>query len=209
MTALLAHLLTDLFTVSHPGRVQFGVHAEAALELAHQHVNLNVARAGDHHLMGFGVVDHTEGGILFVEADEAAAYLFILAAGLRGDGPGVAGLGKLHRSQLHHLLGVAQRLAGLQAVHFSDGADIAAGDLLDLLVLLALDGIQAAKLLCFAGGGIVESHIAGDLAGNREYLPYWSEMVLNTMAAVEPLGSRLTSTAFSPDSSAAFSAGIS
>ena len=43
----------------------------------------------------------------------------------------------------------------------------------------------------------------------REYLPYWSEMVLKTMAAVAPLGSRLTSTPFSPDSSVAFSAGIS
>ena len=43
----------------------------------------------------------------------------------------------------------------------------------------------------------------------REYLPYWSEMVLNTMAAVGPLGSRLTSRASSPDSSVPASAGIS
>ena len=43
----------------------------------------------------------------------------------------------------------------------------------------------------------------------REYLPYWSEMVLNTMAAVGPLGSRSTVTVSSPDSSVAVSAGIS
>ena len=41
-----------------------------------------------------------------------------------------------------------------------------------------------------------------------EYLPYWSEMVLNTMAAVGPLGSMATSMAL-PSSSWAASAGIS
>ncbi len=117
--------------------------------------------------MGFGVIDHVEGGVLLVEADEAAAHLLVLAPGLGGDGPGIAGLGELHRSQLHHVLGIAQRLAGLEAVHLGDGADVTAGDLLDLLVLLALDGIQTAQLLGLAGGGIVEGHIAGDLTGNH------------------------------------------
>ena len=51
--------------------------------------------------------------------------------------------------------------------------------------------------------------ILPEMTFTREYLPYWSEMVLKTMAAVGPLGSRLTWTAFSPDSSAASSAGIS
>ena len=41
-----------------------------------------------------------------------------------------------------------------------------------------------------------------------EYLPYWSEMVLKTMAAVGPLGSQATSTSL-PSSSCAVSAGIS
>ena len=39
-------------------------------------------------------------------------------------------------------------------------------------------------------------------------MPYWSEMVLKTMAAVGPLGSKATSTSL-PASSLAFSAGIS
>ena len=41
-----------------------------------------------------------------------------------------------------------------------------------------------------------------------EYLPYWSEMVLNTMAAVGPLGSKATWMSL-PSSSWAASAGIS
>ena len=117
--------------------------------------------------MGLRVVDHVEGGILLIEADEARANLLVLPPGLGGDGPGVAGLGKGHRGQLHGALGIAEGLAGLQAVHLGDSADVAAGDLLDLLVLLALDGVEPAQLLGLAGGGVVEVHIAGDLTGDH------------------------------------------
>ena len=166
MAALLADLLADLLAVGHPGSIQLGLNAEAALQLAHQHVNLDVARAGDNDLMGLGVVDHVEGGVLLVEADKAGAHLLILTPGLGGDGAGIAGLRKRHGGQLYHALGVAQGLAGLQAVHLGDGADVAAGDLFDFLVLLALDGIQAAQLLGLAGVGVIKGHVAGNLTGD-------------------------------------------
>ena len=166
MTALLAHLLADLLAVGHPGGIQLRIHTEAALQLADQHINLNVTGAGDHHLVGLGVIHHRKGGIFLVQADQAGANLLVLATGLGGDGAGIAGLGKLHGGQLHNFLRIAEGVAGLDPVHLGDGADIAAGDLLDFLVLLALDGVQAAQLLSFPGGGIVERHIAGDLAGN-------------------------------------------
>ena len=45
------------------------------------------------------------------------------------------------------LAGVAQGIAGLDLLHLADGADIAAGQLLDLHGLLAPHGVQAAQLL--------------------------------------------------------------
>src|SRR5699024_9446927 len=82
MTTLLADLLADLLTVGDSGRIQLSLYAEATLELADQYVDLDIAGAGDHHLMGLGVVDHAESGILFVEADEAGAHLLVLTTGL-------------------------------------------------------------------------------------------------------------------------------
>ena len=166
MTALLLHGLADLFTVGHARGVELGVHAEAGLELAHEHVDLNVARAGDDHLMGLGVVDDGKGRVFLVQTVEAGAELFLLAAGLGRDGAGVAGLGVGHTRQLDDALRVAEGVAGLNAVHLGDGADVAAADLLDLLVLLALEGVETAELFGVAGGGVVEGHIAGDLAAD-------------------------------------------
>ena len=166
MTALLLHGLADLFTVGNARGVELGVHAEAGLELAHEHVDLNVARAGDDHLMGLGVVDDGKGRVLFIEAVEAGAELFLLTAGLGRDGAGVAGLGVGHTGELDDALRVAEGVAGLDAVHLGDGADVAAADLLDLLVLLALEGVETAELFGVAGGGVVEGHIAGDLAAD-------------------------------------------
>ena len=167
MTTLLADLLTNLLAVSHPGCIQLSFHAKAALELAHQHIDLDIAGAGNHHLVSLGVVDHAEGGILFVKAEKTGAHLFILATGLGSNGTGIAGLGKLHGRQLHHVLGIAQGIAGLKPIHLGNGADVSAGNLLDFLSLLAADGVQTAQLLGLAGRGIIKGHVAGNLAGNN------------------------------------------
>ena len=116
--------------------------------------------------MGLGVVDDGKGRVFLVQTVEASAKLFLLAAGLGRDGAGVAGLGVGHTRQLDDALRVAEGVAGLDAVHLGDGADVAAADLLDLLVLLALEGVETAELFGVAGGGVVEGHIAGDLAAD-------------------------------------------
>ena len=164
IAALLADGGADLFTVSHSGSGQLGIHAEAALELGAQHVDLNIAGTGDHGLVGLGVVHHVEGGILLVELVEAGTQLLHLLLGLGGDGTAVAGLGIVHAVETHDALGVAQGVAGLDLIHLADGADVAAADLLDLLALLALHDVQAAQLLGVAGGGVIQGHIAGDPA---------------------------------------------
>ena len=116
--------------------------------------------------MGLGVVGDVEGGVLLVQLVEAGAHLLHFLLDLGGDGPLIAGGRVGHGGEDHHVLGVAQGVAGLDLVHLADGADVAAADLLDLLALLALHGVQAAQLLGAVGGGVIEGHIAGDLAAD-------------------------------------------
>ena len=82
VAALLGDGLADLLAVGHPGLLQLHVHAEAGLELGHQHIGLDVAGGGEHHLVGLCVVDHGEGGILLVEAGQTGGDLVVLTAGL-------------------------------------------------------------------------------------------------------------------------------
>ena len=107
-----------------------------------------------------------EGGVLLVELVEAGAHLLHLLLDLGGNGPLIAGCGILDPLQDHHILGIAQGVAGLDPVHLADGADVAAADFLDFLALLALHAVQAAQLLGVAGGGVIQGHIAGDLAAH-------------------------------------------
>ena len=51
----------DLLAISNASGLKLGLDAEAALELCAQNVNLNVACAGDDHLMGPCVVDEGKG----------------------------------------------------------------------------------------------------------------------------------------------------
>ncbi len=164
MAALLLHGLADLFAVGDARGIQLRVHAEAGLELGDQHVDLDIAHAGNDHLVRFGIVGDGKGGIFLVQAVEAGAELFLLAARLGRDGAGVARLGIRHTGKDNDVLRVAQGVAGAHAVHLGDGADVAAADLLDFLVLLALERVEAAELFGVAGGGVVQGHIARDPA---------------------------------------------
>ena len=165
MAAVGLHLLLDGFAIGHAGGAQLSLHAEAALQAGHQHVQLHVAGAGEDHLAGLGVVDHGEGGIFLVHAGQACGHLVVLTAGLGGDGLGVAGLCEGDTLQSHHLTGVAQGVAGLDLVHLADGADVAAGELLDFLCLLAGHLVQTAQLFSRAGAGVDQGQVRGDDAG--------------------------------------------
>ena len=166
IAAPLLHLGADLLTVSNTGSRQLRLHAEAALELGAQDIDLDIAGAGNDGLVGLGVVGDMEGGILLIELVEAGAHLLHFLLDLGGNGPLIAGGGILDALQNHHVLGIAQGVAGLDPVHLADGADVAAADLLDFLALLALHAVQAAQLLGVAGGGVIQGHITGDLAAN-------------------------------------------
>ena len=165
MTAVGLHLFLDLLTVGNLGGAEDGIHTETALQLGHQHIQLLVAQAGQNQLSGLGVIHQSEGGIFLIQPVQAGADLFLLALDLGGDGDGVAGGGVGDLLQGDHLPGVAEGVAGSDLVHLADGADIAAGEHFDLGIALAAHGVQAAKLLGFAGTGVHQRGVGGDFAG--------------------------------------------
>ena len=178
MTAVGFHTALDLFTVSHAGGLQLGLHAEAALQLGAEHVQLNVAQAGEHLLAGLGVVEQIEGDILLVESGKASGHLVVLALGLGRDGHGVAGFGHLDGGQLHLVLGVAHGVAGLP-VHLANGHDVAAAGFLYLGGLLAADGVQTAQLIGAGGADVAQGHIGSDLALHHLHEAVLTELVGN------------------------------
>ena len=167
VTAVSLYLLLDLLPVGDLRRIQHGVHAEAALQLGDQHVQLLIAGAGDDLLLGLGVVGQGEGGIFLVQTVQAGADLVFLTLHLGGDGHGIAGSGVGDLLQGDDLSGVAQGVAGADLVHLADGADVAAAQSLDFRGLLAAHGVESAELFGLAGAGVDQSRIGGDLTGEH------------------------------------------
>ena len=155
---LLFHRLADLFTIRHASGIQDCFHAEAALELGDQDVQLDVA--GDDHLMGLCVVGDGEGGIFFVQTVQADTDLIFLAAGLGSDGLGEDGFCEGDGIQSHAL--GADGVVGLELVHLCDGADVAGSDALDFLDgLLAAHDVHTAHLFAVAGTAVGQRCVAG------------------------------------------------
>ena len=125
-----------------------------------------IAGAGDDHLLGLRVVGDGEGAVLLAEPREALGDLVLLALRLGGDGHGVAGDGVLDAGRGLNGLAVAEGVAGLGVGELAHGADVAAADLLDLDVLLALHVVDVAELLLRAGAGVHQGHVRRDLAGD-------------------------------------------
>ena len=159
-------LRLDLLAVRHAGGLQLALNAEAALELGAEYVELDVAGAGEDHLVGLGVVGDREGDVLLVQTGETVGDLVVLSLRLGGDAHGVARLRDLDGGQLDLRLGFAYGVAGFP-VHLADGNNVAAAGFLDLGGLFAAHGIQSAELIGGAGAHIAQGHIGGQLAADE------------------------------------------
>ena len=79
MTSVGLDLALDLLSVCNSCGEKLGFNVEVVLELGAENVYLNVACAGDDHLVGLGVVDECEGYILFIELCKTAGDFVVLA----------------------------------------------------------------------------------------------------------------------------------
>ena len=62
------------------------LHLVAALEPLAEQVQVQLAHAGEHHLLGLGIVLQVDGAVLFGDLVERAGELGFVAAGLGRDG---------------------------------------------------------------------------------------------------------------------------
>ena len=160
------------------------------LELAHhavdEHVEVQLAHAGDEGLAALLVGLDAEGRVLLGQALERDAQLVLVGLGLGLDGHLDDRLREGHRLEDHRVVGIGERVAGEGVLEADGRGDVARVDLVDLLavvgvhleeaadaLLLALDGVEHVRAgLERAGvdpeeGQLADERVGGDLEGER------------------------------------------
>ena len=141
VASLLLAGLADRLTVGDAGSFQTDLHAELVLQLGLDHVQMLLAQAADDLLMGLGVIDVAQGGVLFHQAGQRAA-------------------------DLDHALCIAQGIAGLCAHQLCHCADIAGTDAVVFDLLLAQNSQGLSDLFHLAGAGVGQRFACGHLAAD-------------------------------------------
>ena len=167
VAALLLAGLADGFTIGDAGSFQADLHAELVLQLGLDHVQVLLAQAADHLLMGLGVVLVAQGGVLFHQAGQRAADLALVALLGHSDGHEQAGLGEHGGGQLHHAGSVAQGVAGAGGHQLGHCTDVTGTDAVGVHLLLADDGEGLADLFRLAGAGVDQRLTGGHLAADH------------------------------------------
>ena len=137
-------------------------HAELRLEPAHLDVQVRLAHAVDHHLVGLFVARDVEGGVLFAEPGEPGRELVLVA--LRGGGDRVReqGLGELDGRELDRVVLRRPRVPGVRGLELGHRADVAGGYLGDRLVLLPLLGEELTEPFLGVLGRVVDRAVRTD-----------------------------------------------
>ena len=103
------------------------LHLVAPLEPFAEHLQVQLAHAGDHQLLGLRVAVQLERGVFLDDLVQRAGELAFVAAALGRHGQADHRRGKLDRRQLQ----VAQRQAGVQLFDLGHGHDVARRGLVD------------------------------------------------------------------------------
>ena len=82
VTAVCLDLALDLLAVCDAGGLEFGLDIVEVLELGAENADLDIACAGNDHLVSLGVVDESEGDVLLVELCKTRGDLVVLTLGL-------------------------------------------------------------------------------------------------------------------------------
>ena len=117
---------------------------EAAFETVLDHVEVQLAHAGDDHFLGLRVARHLESRVFVGDLVQAAGNFLLVAAGLRLDRQAEHRRREGRPRQLRRLGAGADGVADVQVLHLGDGDDVAGDRLGDVLLRLALHVQQAA-----------------------------------------------------------------
>ena len=138
-------------------------HAEARLELGGKHGEVHIAHAVDQHLLGLGVVLVPQGEVFLQHLGDCLRNLALVLGGLGHDGAAHIRRGVGHAG-VGDVAGGAQGVAGVGVGQLGDHAEIAAGKLVHLGLLLTLHNIHMRHFLTDAGAQVAQGHIAVDCA---------------------------------------------
>ena len=130
----LTTVLGDRLAVGHLRLADGGVDLELAEHAVDQHLEVQLAHAGDDGLAGLLVGADLEGRVLLGERVEGLGHLVLVDLGLGLDGDVDDRLGELERLEHDRVRRVAERVAGLGVLEADAGDDVAGVDGVDVVL---------------------------------------------------------------------------
>src|SRR6266545_2403511 len=154
----------DGLAVGHLRLADVRLDPELALHPVDQHLEVQLAHAGDDGLAGVLVGPDLEGRVLLGEPLDRDAQLLLVALRLRLDRDRDHRGRELHRLQHDRVLLVAQRLAGGGVLQTHHRDDVAGADGGDLLTLVRVHPVDLADPLLLPLGGVQDLRAGLQLA---------------------------------------------
>ena len=153
----------DRFAIRNLRLVRFDFDLVAALEPLAKQLQVQLAHAGEHHLLGFLIVLEMNGSIFLRDLVQRAGKLRFVAARLRRDGQADHRRRKLDRRQLDF----AQRRARVQVFGLGDRHDVAGNRLIDGCRFVSLHRKQRPDLDALARAGRMHRAVLLQRAGEH------------------------------------------
>ena len=148
--------LGDRLAVGHLRLADGGVDAELAQHAVDQHLEVQLAHAGDDGLAGLLVGADPERRVLLGQRVERLAQLVLVGLGLRLDGHVDDRLGELHALEHDRVGPVAQRVAGGGLLEAEPGHDVAGHGHVEVLALVGVHQQDAPEALLAVLGRVVD-----------------------------------------------------
>ena len=160
-------LRLDRLAVRDLGGMRRDLHAELPLQPFHLHLEVRLAHAVHHGLVRLVGARDPKRRVLLAQAREPGGELVLVALRLRLDRVREQRLGELDRRQLHRVVLRGERVARVRVLELRHGADVARGDLGDVLMLLAPQREQLADALVGVLGGVEHRRVGAEPAGEH------------------------------------------
>jgi hypothetical protein len=138
-------LALDRLAVGHLRRVEDHLHLVAALQLADDDLDVQLAGAGEQVLAGLRVAAGAQGGVLLEQAVQGVADLVLVALRLRLDGEGDRRRRDRDPRQLRRVVAVGESVAALRVLSLATPPMSPADQMLHGGALLALQRHQRAQ----------------------------------------------------------------
>ena len=162
--------------------MQLDVDVEAASQPVDGHLDVNLAHSREELLPGLPVAVHPQRRVLLGEPAQARGHLLLVALGLRVDREAHHRLGEVDVRRLDRNFVVDEHVTRDDVLELRDSAEIADAQLVDLLVVLALQDEDLADPLLGMRARIDERRVVRDRS---------REDAETTDAARERIGDRL------------------